>query len=349
MITTLLSLVFPSEYFFNSSPPLEANKLLLFNQVLYIWGSSSYHSSSLSSAAMTTRRKKPTDLASARKSRAGYTGAVTKALDRLTAMKSDQPEEIQAINTKEVDRILTSLSKTETGFLQSLEEAQGFCPEGDEEEEAFTSEEDLAMESFQESISVARDTADHLLALKSILTGIADFRLTSTTVQDFLEANPGSNQSKSLQELKTLFLSLRETWKRADLPSTHAIKPELDACISTLTTLEDAVAAVTDKAKLHSSSSSTSAPSFHSSDHSGCCGSKSDLPVIDIAKFYGNIMSWCTFWNSFESTIGSRKDLDNTKRLHYLRMAIKDEEAKKLLYSPTETPDFYLEVVEETF
>ena len=45
--------------------------------------------------------------------------------------------------------------------------------------------------------------------------------------------------------------------------------------------------------------------------------------------------------------IGSRKDLDNTKRLHYIRMAIKDEEAKKLLYSPTETRDFYLEVVKE--
>ena len=58
-------------------------------------------------------------------------------------------------------------------------------------------------------------------------------------------------------------------------------------------------------------------------------------------------MAWSTFWASFESTIGSRKDLDNTKRLHYLRMAIKDEEAKQLLYSPTETPDFYLDVVKE--
>ena len=58
-------------------------------------------------------------------------------------------------------------------------------------------------------------------------------------------------------------------------------------------------------------------------------------------------MSWSTFWASFESTIGNQKDLDNTKCLHYLRMAIKDEEAKKLLYSPTETPDFYLEVVQE--
>ena len=65
----------------------------------------------------------PTDLASAKKSRAGFTGAVTKILDRLTAMKSDEPEEVQSINTKEVDRLLISLSKTEEGFIQNLEDA----------------------------------------------------------------------------------------------------------------------------------------------------------------------------------------------------------------------------------
>ena len=286
----------------------------------------------------------PTDLASAKKSRAGFTGAVTKILDRLTAMKSDEPEEVQSISTKEVDRLLISLSKTEEGFIQNLEDAQGFIPDGEGEEDAFNIEEDLAMEAFQDSVSNARDLADRLLSLKSILTGLADFRTTSASIQDFLRDNPGSNQSTSLQDLKTLYLSLREIWKRADLPSTHSLKSELDSCITTLTSIEDAVAAVRDKAKLHSSSAT---PISSPSEHPTYWISKSDLPVIEVPKFYGNIMSWSTFWNSFESTIGSRKDLDNTKRLHYLRMAIKDEEAKKLLYSPTETPDFYLEVVKE--
>ena len=300
-----------------------------------------------SSAHMGTRRRIPTDLASARRSRAGFTGAVTKALEKLTFMKSDEPEEIQSINTKEVDRLLIALSKTETGFHQSLEESQAFAPEGGEEEEAFITHEDLATETFQDSVSTARDMADRLLALKSILTGLADFKTTSTSIQDFLETNPGSNQSNSLADLKTLYLSLKTIWKGVDLPSTHSLKHELDACANTITSIEDSVAAVLDKAKLHSSSASSSDPHPHPSDHPGYWRSKSDLPVIEVPKFYGNIMAWSTFWNSFESTIGTRKDLDNTQRLHYLRMAIKDEEARKLCYSPTETPDFYLEVVTE--
>ena len=205
----------------------------------------------------------PTDLASAKKSRAGFTGAVTKILDRLTAMKSDEPEEVQSISTKEVDRLLISLSKTEEGFIQNLEDAQGFIPDG-EGEEAFNIEEDLAMEAFQDSVSNARDLADRLLSLKSILTGLADFRTTSASIQDFLRDNPGNNQSTSLQDLKTLYLSLREIWKRTNLPSTHSLKSELDSCITTLTSIEDAVAAVRDKAKLHSSSATPiSSPSEH--------------------------------------------------------------------------------------
>ncbi len=129
-------------------------------------------------------------------------------------------------------------------------------------------EEDLAM---QDSVSNARDLADRLLSLKSILTGLADFRMTSASIQDFLRDNPGSNQSTSLQDLKTLYLSLREM---ADL------------------SIEDAVAAVRDKAKLHSSSAT---PISSPSEHPTC---KSDLPVIEVPKFYGNKMSWSTFWNS---------------------------------------------------
>ena len=324
-------------------------------QVLYIWGSStlqsthSHRSSSVcclhlhSLSAMSSRRRgAPADLAAVRKSRAGFTGAVTKALDRLHHMKSDQPEDIQALNTKEVDRLLVSLTRTETGFLQNLEDAQAFIPDG-EEEEAFNTDEDLAMEAFQESLSSARDRADQLLALKSVLTGLADFKTDSTSIQDFLVANPESNQTDSFKELKTLYQTLKEEWKRANLSPTHAIKAELDACRTTITTLEASVSAIRDKSD--SISSITSSTLDRSS--SSCCGSKSDLPVIDVPKFYGNIMTWSTFWASFESTIGSRKDLDDTKRLHYLRMAVKDEDARKLLYSPVETPAFYTEVVGE--
>ena len=58
-------------------------------------------------------------------------------------------------------------------------------------------------------------------------------------------------------------------------------------------------------------------------------------------------MDWSTFWASFKSTIEDRKELSNTQRHHYLRQAIKDPHLQLLLHSPTETPDMYLEVVQE--
>ena len=293
---------------------------------------------------MSLRRRTPTDLAAVKKSRGGFTGAVTKAIDKLQGIRSDEPEEVQAINTKDVDRILASLIKTETGFLLTMEDALHFTPTDEEEEEAFSSEEATALETFQESISTARDAAEQLLTLKSVLNGLADFKNTSTAIQEFMDSNPDSNQTHSLQKLDAAFHSMKEEWNKGDLPNTHPLKTELDSCARTLTSLEDAVAAVRDKSDSHSSVTATSS---HSSDRLGCCGSKSDLPVIDVPKFHGNIMNWNSFWNSFESTIGSRTDIDNTKRLHYLRMAIKCEETKKLLYSPTETPNFYLDVVKE--
>ena len=292
---------------------------------------------------MSRRKTPPADLAAVRKSRAGFTGAVTKAMDKLTSIKSDEPEEIQVINTKEVDRLLSSLERTETGFLQTLEEAQSFIPDGDGEEDAFYTDEDLAMETFQDSISSARDTADRLLALKSVLTGLADFKNESTSLQDFLDSNPESNQTDPFKELKTLYQNLKEEWKRANLPSTHSLKAELDECMKTITSLGSAVCAVKDKSDPLSTSLSTSM----SSDRS-CCGySKSDLPTIEIPKFHGNILEWSSFWAAFRSSIDSRKELSNTQKLQYLRQAVKDPDVQALLHSPTESEDMYVQVVIE--
>ena len=290
------------------------------------------------------RRIPPADLASVKKSRSGYTGAVTKALDRLNAMKADEPEEIQGINTKEVDRLLTSLGKTEAGFLTNLEEAQAFLPDGDDEE-AFTAEEDMAMDAFQDSISTARDRADMLLALKGVLTSLADFRNDSTSIRDFLEANPESNQANSLGKLEALYQTMKEEWKRANLPPTHSLKAEVDACRNTITALEDLVTSGRDKADSHSVASSTSSTTSFSGPR--YIISKNDLPTITVSKFSGDILDWSSFWASFQSTIGDREELSNTQRLHYLRQAITDPELKLLLHSPAETSDFYLEVVDE--
>ena len=290
-------------------------------------------------------RTRKLDLATVRRSRAGFTGAVTKALDKLTHMKSDEPEEIQALNSREVERLMGSITRSETGFLQTLEDAQQFLPT-DDGEEAFTTEEDLAMDNFQETISSARDEGSRLLALKSVLIGLADFSNDSVTIQESLDNNPDCNQSTPLQDLKILFMKLKEEWKGANLPATHSLKAELDACRKTINSLEITVAAVKDRSDSHSVASSTSTSSFSSSNRV-CYNTLADLPTIKVPTFTGNILEWNTFWAAFRATIDSRTELSNTQKLQYLRQAVEDPDLQALLHSPTESEDMYVSVIAE--
>ena len=246
---------------------------------------------------MSRRKAPPPDMASVKKSRASFVGAVTKALDKLKAVKSTEQADILLINTKDIDRILSALERTENGFLQMLEDGQLFVPEDDEADGAFILEEEAAADSFHSKVSATRDLAEQLLAIKGVLDGLADFRNDLTA---------------------------------------------LDACKKAMNNLEADITSAKEKSDSHSTITSSS------SEH-GCCnsGGRSDLPTIKVPEFHGDIMEWSSFWSTFESTIASRKELTNTKKLHYLRMAIKDPDTQFLLHSPVETPDRYLEVVEE--
>ena len=292
-----------------------------------------------------SNRTKKTDLATVRRSRAGFAGNVTKALDKLNLMQSDEPEQIQALNTREVERLLGSITRSETGFLITLEDAQHFLPTDEGEEETFTTEEDLAMDNFQETISLARDEGSKLLALKSVLIGLADFSNDSLTIQESLESNPDCNQFTPLNDLKTLFLKLKEEWKGANLPTTHSLKSELDACRKTINSLEISVAAVKDRSDSHSVASSTS--TFTSTTDRVCYNPLADLPTIKVPTFSGDILEWSTFWAAFRSSIDSRTELNNTQKLQYLRQAIKDPDLQHLLHSPLETEDMYVSVIAE--
>ena len=159
---------------------------------------------------MSSRRRPPADLAAVKKSRASFTGAVTKALDRLKAIPSIQQEDVLAINTKEITRIISSVERTEAGFLQTLEDAQAFAPEGEDEEPAFQLEEELAMDNFHSAISDTRDLGDQLLSMKAVLNGLSNFRCDLDAIQGSLDEKPESNQSNAYQALDTLFSSLRE-------------------------------------------------------------------------------------------------------------------------------------------
>ena len=287
---------------------------------------------------MSLRRRPPTNLAAVKRSRAGYTGAITKALERFKAIPATTSEEVDTINSKEVDRTLASIVRTETSFLQSLEDAQTFIPEDDED--AFQQEEEQAAESFSNAISATRDLGEQLLCLKAVLNGLANFNCDLDAIQDTLATKPDSNQSSAFQALENLFTSLRSQWQTASLPKTHPIKAELDACRRVLANLGAEVTAASEKSDSHSTSSSSSASPCY-------IMGKNDLPTITVPKFSGDILEWSSFWASFKSTIQDRKELSNTQKLHYLRQAIPNPELQLFLHSPAETPDFYLEVVEE--
>ena len=292
-------------------------------------------------SAMSSRRRPPADLAAVKRSRAGCTGAITKALDRFKAIPSTSSEEVILINSKEIDRILTSIIKTETAFLLSLEDAQTFVPE--DSEEAFQQEEELAADNFTAAITATRDLGEQLLCLKAVLNGLANFTCDLDAIQDTLASKPDSNQVSALQALETLFTSLRSQWQTANLPKDHPIKTELDSCRRVLATLGADVTAASDRSDSHSTSSTTT------SSATGPCYimGRNDLPTIDVPKFTGDILDWSSFWSAFKSTIEDRKELSDTQRLHYLRQAINDPELQLLLHSPAESPDFYAEVVSE--
>ena len=292
-----------------------------------------------------SNRTKKTDLVTVRRSRAGFAGNVTKALDKLINMKSEAPEEIQELNTREVERLMGSMTRSETGFLITLEDAQHFLPT-DEGEEAFTIEEDLAMDNFQDTISAARDAGSRLLALSSVLNGLSDFRNESNIIQESLDNFPDCNQSVPLQDLKNLLIKLREEWKGANIPSTHSLKAELDACRKTINNLEIAVAAVKDRSDLATLTSSTPT-SFTSTADRVCYNPLADLPTIKVPTFAGDILEWSTFWAAFRSSIDSRTELNNTQKLQYLRQAVKDPDLQSLLHSPLETEDMYVSVIAE--
>ena len=285
---------------------------------------------------MSNRRR---DLAATKRSRAGCTGAITKALERLKGISWETQEEVALINSKEVERTLHSIIKTETTFLQTLEDAQKNLPEDDEEN--FQLEEEQAADAFSDAISATRDLGDQLLCLKAVLNGLADFKCDLTAIQNTLSSKPDSNQVKAFESLESSFISLRRQWQTANLGRNHPLKTELDSCRETLTNLGADVTAAYDKSDTHSVSSASSS--------SGPCYivGKNDLPTITVPKFTGDILDWSSFWSAFKSTIEDRKELSNTQRLHYLRQAIPDPELQLLLHSPAETSDFYLEVVEE--
>ena len=131
----------------------------------------------------------PPDLATLKRSRAAFTGAITKVKDKLNGIKAT---DIVTYNTKNIDRLITSISNMKSGFLQTMEDAQEFLTDG--ETDALQLEEDDALEAFSAAVLEVQDLADELLNLKSIRVGLDDLHCDVQALRDTFNVQPELNQ-----------------------------------------------------------------------------------------------------------------------------------------------------------
>ena len=288
---------------------------------------------------MATRRKTPADYAAVKRSRAGFTGSITKAADKIKAIKADEPATIALINPNDISKILKTIKRTEDGFLLSMEDAHEFSPEG-EAEEAFYEEEEAVLEAFTDSLTAVRVQADKLLKLSSILTGLSDLTSDIKAIETSLAEDPRSVHSTSLQSLETSFSKLRLTRREANLPKEHPLKGELDAGKKTLMNLTARIVH-TEHAKDHSPPDASITSSVFRPEREG-----GKLPPIALPTFKGDLLQWSTFWQKFSDSVDKREHLSATTKLTYLRQAVQDPAVQTLLNSPTEGPDTYQQLVQ---
>ena len=287
-----------------------------------------------------SRRKVPTCMSEVRKSRSCFSGAVTKVLEKLQHIKHDEVAAVAAINPKEVERLLGSLSRTEKSFEVTLDEAQEYAPEGEEENDKFQEDEEDVRDVFEGSLAVCRELAELLLALKNVQVGLADLAHDVATLKESLTERPDNDHSQRLSSINEAFHALRQEWRKGCLPSEHALKKELDACTKAIDTLAEDTA----KAKVRSS------PVITSSSHpvsSRVDRDRTKLPAISIPTFNGDILAWPTFWQKFSATVHVHDDLPDSTKLAYLRTAITDPEAAILLNPAIDGPDTYERLVKE--
>ena len=70
------------------------------------------------------------------------------------------------------------------------------------------------------------------------------------------------------------------------------------------------------------------------------------LPKLDVPLFNGDITCWIAFWEQFSVSVHGRKELSNVEKLAYLKNAIKDGSAKRVVEGLSSSGDQYLEAIQ---
>ena len=182
---------------------------------------------------MAYRKKPHPDLPSLKRSRSSFTGAITRARDKLTEMKSN---DISACNIRSLERILPSVANTETGYLQTVEEAQEFISK-EENADDLQDEEDSAVEHFHATVADVRDAAAGLISLKTISKSLRNLINDLKAVRDSFTLRPEADQASALKPLETSYAAIRQEWDHGDHDDEHPLKSRIDDCGSQITQL----------------------------------------------------------------------------------------------------------------
>ena len=70
------------------------------------------------------------------------------------------------------------------------------------------------------------------------------------------------------------------------------------------------------------------------------------LPKLSIPKFDEDVLKWRTFWEQFGVSIHSRPELSDAEKLAYLKDALKDGPAERVIQGLAEMTGTYDNVIE---
>ena len=218
-----------------------------------------------------------------KKSRSRYTGALTKAMHKLKLLNFDDTASIKALDVDDIERILSSIERTEVNFNHTGEEALDFIPDGEDEDDFHDAEAEI-LETFEVNASKAKKLATHLITLKGIQTGLRDLVFDMSTLETSLTERPDEDHSIVLHSIMTAFSTLRREWKKTNLPEEHPMKQELNSFNKEIQSL----AASTTSAKHRSM------PMPESAAHFGVPikteKNLTKLPAISLPTFLGDVL-----------------------------------------------------------
>ena len=280
-------------------------------------------------------------LGALKKSRSSYNGRISTLRGNLEAFRIDDTEDISRLEPEEINRLLEGATITKKKFDHSMEAAQEFAPTEESEYDDFQEEEEVAHDKCMRGFVSLQRLANGLLAMKQTQDELAEVTDAISNLEDSLASLPDGDHTMSFNAIQTLYTSLQQRWPKTNLPRTHPMKGEINACSKRINALGVDVSGARHRSVPIPITSSSPAVITKTERN------LTKLPPIALPTFKGDVLKWPTFWNQFVASVDSNADLPDSTKLSYLRNAIKDPDADTLLYPSIDGPDSYHILVKE--